>query len=49
MPGTITADLVDGNVVICDETAGYSTVEAADVMQLSGVVHVIDRVLMPAN
>ncbi|MBF9043028.1 fasciclin domain-containing protein [Rhodobacterales bacterium HKCCE4037] len=47
--GTITADLVNGNVVIFDETGRFSTVTTADVMQSNGVVHVIDRVLMPAS
>jgi uncharacterized surface protein with fasciclin (FAS1) repeats len=47
--GTITADLVDGEIVIFDQTGRYSTVETADVMQSNGVVHVIDRVLLPAS
>ena len=47
--GTITADLVDGNVVIFDESGAFATVETADVMQSNGVVHVIDSVLMPAS
>ncbi|MEJ6390570.1 fasciclin domain-containing protein [Gymnodinialimonas ulvae] len=47
--GTITADLVNGDIVIFDETGRFSTVGTADVMQSNGVVHVIDRVLMPAG
>lgn len=47
--GTITAQMVGDTIVIFDETGRYSTIETADVMQSNGVVHVIDRVLMPAS
>ena len=45
--GTLTAKVVDGNVVLTDATGGTSTVTATDVAASNGVVHVIDTVLMP--
>ena len=32
-----------------DETGGVATVTIADVDQSNGVVHVVDRVLLPAH
>jgi uncharacterized surface protein with fasciclin (FAS1) repeats len=37
----------DGKVMIQDETGGTATVTIADVMQSNGVIHVIDKVLLP--
>lgn len=45
---TLTATLVDGNVVLTDATGGTATVTATDVDASNGVIHVIDTVLMPA-
>ncbi len=45
--GTLTATLVDGNVVLTDATGGTATVIATDVDASNGVIHVIDTVLMP--
>jgi len=38
----------DGSIMIEDETGGVANVTIADVMQSNGVIHVIDRVLLPA-
>ena len=45
--GTLTATLVDGNVVLTDATGGTATVTDTDVEASNGVIHVIDTVLMP--
>ncbi len=45
--GTLTATIVDGNVVLTDATGGTATVTATDVDASNGVIHVIDTVLMP--
>lgn len=47
--GTLTANLVDGNVVLTDGNGGTSTVVTTDVDASNGVIHVIDTVLMPAS
>jgi uncharacterized surface protein with fasciclin (FAS1) repeats len=47
--GTLTAALEGGKVVLTDEKGGKSTVTIADVMQSNGVIHVIDKVLLPAS
>ncbi len=44
---TLTAAVVNGNVVITDAAGGQSTVTIADVLQSNGVIHVVDTVLMP--
>lgn len=44
---TLTAAIVNGNVVITDAAGGQSTVTIADVLQSNGVIHVVDTVLMP--
>lgn len=46
--GTLTANVVDGNVVLTDATGGTATVTSTDVEASNGVIHVIDTVLMPA-
>ncbi|MEE8231015.1 MAG: fasciclin domain-containing protein [Qipengyuania citrea] len=45
--GTLTATIVDGNVVLTDAAGGTATVTATDVAASNGVIHVIDTVLMP--
>jgi uncharacterized surface protein with fasciclin (FAS1) repeats len=45
--GTLTASLDGKDVILTDEKGGKSKVTTADVMQSNGVIHVIDRVLMP--
>ncbi len=37
----------DGKVTITDETGGVANVTIADVIQSNGVIHVIDKVLLP--
>jgi uncharacterized surface protein with fasciclin (FAS1) repeats len=36
-----------GKVTLTDETGGVATVTIADVKQSNGVIHVIDKVLLP--
>ncbi len=38
-----------GTVTITDETGGVATVTIADVVQSNGVIHVIDKVLLPGT
>lgn len=42
------ASVVDGMVMITDEQGNAATVTVADVDQSNGVIHVIDKVLLPA-
>ena len=44
---TITATLVDGQVMLTDAAGNTATVTATDVEASNGVIHVIDTVLMP--
>jgi uncharacterized surface protein with fasciclin (FAS1) repeats len=44
----LTAKLVDGKVMLTDAGGNSATVTATDVDASNGVVHVIDKVLMPA-
>ena len=44
-PLTVTASM--GKVMVMDETGGTATVSIADVYQSNGVIHVIDKVLLP--
>lgn len=39
---------MNGMITLTDETGGTATVTIADVVQSNGVIHVIDRVLLPA-
>ena len=43
----ITATMAGGHVMITDESGGTATVTIADVTQSNGVIHVIDKVLLP--
>ena len=45
--GLLTAKSVGGKVMITDEKGGSSTVTIADVYQSNGVIHVVDKVLLP--
>ena len=46
---TLTATIVDGNVVLTDAAGNTATVTATDVDASNGVIHVIDTVLMPTG
>jgi uncharacterized surface protein with fasciclin (FAS1) repeats len=45
----LTASVKDGKVMITDENGNASTVTIADVKQSNGVIHVIDKVLLPKS
>jgi uncharacterized surface protein with fasciclin (FAS1) repeats len=45
----LTATVKDGKVMITDENGGVATVTIADVKQSNGVIHVIDKVLLPKS
>ena len=45
--GMLTAKSAGGKVMITDEKGGASTVTIADVYQSNGVIHVVDKVLLP--
>jgi uncharacterized surface protein with fasciclin (FAS1) repeats len=45
--GTLTAKTMGGKVMVTDEKGGSSTVTIADVYQSNGVIHVVDKVLLP--
>ena len=47
--GTLTLSMRGGKLIIRDETGQAATVQTADVLQKNGVVHVINRVLMPGT
>lgn len=44
---TLTAQIMDGNVVLTDARGGTATVTQADVVQSNGVIHVTDSVSLP--
>jgi uncharacterized surface protein with fasciclin (FAS1) repeats len=44
---TLTASAKDGKIMLTDENGGVATVTIADVKQSNGVIHVIDKVLLP--
>lgn len=46
---TLEASLDGDSVTLTDETGGVATVTIADVDQSNGVIHVIDKVLLPAG
>ena len=45
--GSLTATTMGGKVMITDEKGGSATVTIADANQSNGVIHVVDKVLMP--
>ena len=45
--GTLTASLAGESVNLTDAKGNVATVTTADVMQSNGVIHVVDKVLMP--
>ena len=45
--GMLTARSAGGKVMITDEKGGSATVTIADVFQSNGVIHVVDKVLLP--
>ena len=45
--GTLVAKAAGGKVTVTDEKGGVSTVTIADVYQSNGVIHVVDKVLLP--
>jgi uncharacterized surface protein with fasciclin (FAS1) repeats len=45
--GTLTAMAAGGGVTVMDESGGTANVTIADVLQSNGVIHVVDKVLLP--
>ncbi|MEO5606749.1 MAG: fasciclin domain-containing protein [Polaromonas sp.] len=45
--GTLYASMVGSSVIITDENGGAARVTIADVNQSNGVIHVVDKVLLP--
>jgi uncharacterized surface protein with fasciclin (FAS1) repeats len=45
--GKLVATMKDGVIMLTDETGGTAKVTIADVQQKNGVIHVIDKVLLP--
>jgi uncharacterized surface protein with fasciclin (FAS1) repeats len=45
--GTLTAKAAGGKVMVTDEKGGTANVTIADVYQSNGVIHVVDKVLLP--
>ncbi len=45
--GSLTAMASGGKVMVMDESGGTATVTIADVVQSNGVIHVVDKVLLP--
>ncbi|MDP1564718.1 MAG: fasciclin domain-containing protein [Polaromonas sp.] len=45
--GTLVAKSAGGKVTVTDEKGGVSTVTIADVYQTNGVIHVVDKVMLP--
>ena len=45
--GTLTASAAGGKVMVMDESGGTANVTIADVTQSNGVIHVVDKVLLP--
>ena len=45
--GMLTATASAGTVMVMDESGGSAAVTIADVMQSNGVIHVVDKVLLP--
>jgi len=47
--GMLTATVVKGKVVVNDEKGGQATVMTTDLAASNGVIHVIDKVLLPKD
>ena len=45
--GTLTATSNGSSVMVMDESGGMANVTIADVSQSNGVIHVVDKVLLP--
>ena len=45
--GTLTATKSGGTIMVTDESGGTAHVTIADVVQSNGVIHVVDKVLLP--
>lgn len=45
--GTLKARMQDGKLMLTDEKGGSARVTTADVFQSNGVIHVVDKVLLP--
>ena len=45
--GKLTGTMKDGKILLTDDKGGMATVTIADVKQSNGVIHVIDKVLLP--
>ena len=45
--GNITATILNGKVTLTDEKGGEATVLTTDLVATNGVIHVIDKVLLP--
>lgn len=45
--GSLSATAAGGKVTVTDEKGGAATVTIADVYQSNGVIHVVDKVLLP--
>ena len=45
--GTLTAQASGGKVMVTDENGNTAHVRTADVIQSNGVIHVVDKVLLP--
>ena len=45
--GTLTAKASGSTVMLTDEKGGTANVTIADVYQSNGVIHVVDKVLLP--
>ena len=45
--GTLTATASGSTIMLTDESGGMAHVTIADVMQSNGVIHVVDKVLLP--
>ena len=44
---SLTVTVSNGKVMVMDESGGTATVTIADVLQSNGVIHVVDKVLLP--
>jgi len=47
--GILTAKVVNGKVVLMDEKGGSATVTQTNLTATNGIIHVIDKVLMPKD